>query len=606
VSHSGSSDQSASRWRWIGLAAALVLGLLLAYVAVVFYVSGEGRVARNTEVLGVPVGGLSQDRAVQVLSDALADRADDALVLLIDDNPHDIVPTDAGLTFDSAGTLTPALGRLWAPSELFPRLWGSRDVDPVASVDNEALSAAVSSLAADVDVAAVEPSITYDGVEPVLRPGSPGRALNQGAARDALTRAFLRSSEPIRLDLDQVAPAVSNETAQEVLEREARIAVADPIVVRVTGENLSASAVLTPAEIARALQFAVADSLLRPVIDAEVLALGITSELVDITQPGRDATFEIVNGAPRVVPSVTGVGVTPGDLSDAVLPVITRPDLRQVSVGLGLIEPELTTAEAEALGITEQLSTFTQAYPYAAYRETNIGKAAERINGSLLMPEQVYSHNGTLLERTAANGYVKGFIIGPGGVFKEELGGGVSASATAVWTAAFFAGMEPVQVRAHSIWISRYRPGLEATVSWGNFDMAFRNSSKSAVFITARTTKTSITISFWGTREYDDIRAESGEKRQVREFNTITGKGPDCLEQDGQIGFTISVDRVFVRSDVEVKKERFTTVYRPSPTVVCPKPPAPSPSPTRTRAITPSPTPTPALTTPTPSATATP
>jgi vancomycin resistance protein YoaR len=602
VSHSASSNQQ-SPWRWIGLAAALVLGLLLAYVAVVFYVSGEGRVARNTEVLGVPVGGLTQEQATGVLSDAIADRADDALVILIDDNPHDIVPTDAGLTFDAAGTLEPVVGRLWAPTEVIPRLWGSREVDPVASVDGEALTAAVSSLAADVDVAAVEPSITYDGVEPVLRPGSPGRALDQEAARVALTQAFLRSAEPMRLDLVQMAPTVSNETAQEVLEREARIAVADPIVVRVTGDGVSARAVLTTAEISRALQFAVADGRLLPVLDAEVLARGIAPELVGITQPGRDATFEIVDGAPRVVPSVTGIGVTSGDLAEAVLPIVTQPDRRQVSVGLGLIEPELTTAEAEALGITEQLSTFTQAYPYAAYRETNIGKAAERINGSLLMPEQVYSHNGTLLERTAANGYVKGFIIGPGGVFKEELGGGVSASATAVWTAAFFAGMEPVQVRAHSIWISRYRPGLEATVSWGNFDMAFRNSSSSAVLVTAGTTKTSITISFWGTREYDEIRAVSGEKRQIREFNTITGKGPDCLEQEGQIGFTISVDRVFVRSDVEVKKERFTTVYRPSPTVVCPKPPAPSPSPTRTRVATPTPTPTPSLSTPTPSAT---
>jgi vancomycin resistance protein YoaR len=597
VSHSAAHRS----WRRLAIGAALALGLLLAYLALVLFVSGEGRVARNTQVLGVQVGGLPQAQAAQVLTDAIADRADDALVILIDDNPHNIVPTDAGLAFDSEATLAPAVGYLWSPAELVPRLWGSRQADPVARVDVQALTSAVSSLAADVDLAAVEPSITYDGVEPVLRPGSPGRALDQEATRAALIRTFLRSSEPISFDLGDVAPAVSNETAQEVLEREARIAVADPIVVLVSGESVTARAVLDPVEVALALQFAVADSELVPVIDAELLALGIASELVSITQPGRDATFEIVDGAPRVVPSVTGIGVAPADLADAVLPVITLADRREVSVGLGLIEPELTTAEAQALGITEQLSTFTQAYPYAAYRETNIGKAAERINGSLLLPGQVYSHNGTLLERTAANGYVKGFIIGPGGVFKEELGGGVSASATAVWTAAFFAGMDPVQVRAHSIWISRYRPGLEATVSWGNFDMSFRNSAQSAVFITARTTKTSITISFWGTREYDEIRAVSGQKRQIREFNTITGKEPDCLEQEGQIGFTITVDRVFVRSDVEVKKDRFTTVYRPSPTVVCPKPPAPAPTPSRTPAATPSPTP--SATSPSPTAT---
>ncbi len=59
-----------------------------------------------------------------------------------------------------------------------------------------------------------------------------------------------------------------------------------------------------------------------------------------------------------------------------------------------------------------------------------------------------------------------GTIIGPGGVFEEALGGGVSAATTAVWTAAFFAGMERVSTRAHSVYISRYQLGLEATVAW--------------------------------------------------------------------------------------------------------------------------------------------
>ena len=114
----------------------------------------------------------------------------------------------------------------------------------------------------------------------------------------------------------------------------------------------------------------------------------------------------------------------------------------------------------------------------------NIGQAARSINGTLLLPGETFSLNKTLGERTVANGYTKGFVVGPGGVFKEDLGGGVSTSATTTWTAAFYAGLQRVHTQAHSIWISRYRAGLEATVAWGSFDMSFKNDTPHAVYIT--------------------------------------------------------------------------------------------------------------------------
>jgi vancomycin resistance protein YoaR len=190
-----------------------------------------------------------------------------------------------------------------------------------------------------------------------------------------------------------------------------------------------------------------------------------------------------------------------------------------VTVSFGVREPELTTEEAKALGITEKLSTFTQNFPYAAYRVQNIGQAAEYIDGTLLMPGEVFSMNEVIKERTPENGYTMGIVIGPGGIFEEQQGGGVSASATAVWTAAFFAGMEEVSTRAHSIYISRYQPGLEATVAWGLFDMQFRNSNPNPVFITTKMTNTSLRVTFWGTRQYDEITAEFGPKTNIRPYS---------------------------------------------------------------------------------------
>jgi vancomycin resistance protein YoaR len=309
-----------------------------------------------------------------------------------------------------------------------------------------------------------------------------------------------------------------------------------------------------------------------------VLHHAIRKALRPIEVKGRDATFRIRHGKPKVVKSKVGTGVSDDELAAAVTAVLDKQaGQRTVTVSVGVREPKLTTEEARALGVTEQLSTFTQYFPYAAYRVQNIGEAARRINGTLLMPGDTFSMNGTIKERTKKNGYTIGFVVGEGGVFDEQLGGGVSTATTATWTAAFYAGMERVETITHSIYISRYKPGLEATVAWGIFDMKFRNDTPNGVFMTAGITNGSITVSLWGTKVYDRIEAEFGAKSGVVPFPKIYDTSDTCLGQNGVDGFTITVDRVFYKGGEEVRREPIATRYKPAPDVTCGKKPANKP-----------------------------
>jgi vancomycin resistance protein YoaR len=177
--------------------------------------------------------------------------------------------------------------------------------------------------------------------------------------------------------------------------------------------------------------------------------------------------------------------------------------------------------------------------------------------------------NETVKERTPENGYTVGYIVGAGGRLQEAQGGGVSTVATATWVAAFYAGLERVEQRAHTIWIPRYMAGLEATVAWGALDLKVRNNTGNGVLITAKTTPTSITVSVWGTRKYSRIKADFGPKYNIRGFDTVTDSSPACVSNPGQSGFDIDVDRVFLRQGREVKRQTFTTSYIPAPRVVC-------------------------------------
>lgn len=551
---------------WIGAAA----GVVLAFGAYLVAALQSGFTApAGTTVAGVDIGGLTREEAQRALEQAVGPTARKRLRLVALDQTFIVRPAAAGLTLDAAASVAPAFHHTWNPIDLVGRILGGDGHPAVVAVDEAALAAQTSSIADALAVAPVEPMLEIVDGEPVLTVGKAGRSLDQAATAESLIDAVLVKRAPVQATVVKVEPSVTPQAQAEAMTL-ARAAVSAPVAVRAgkVTANIPATA------IGRALSFTVVDGALVPSLDGAVLHDAIRTELAPIEVDGRDATFRIRNGKPRVVKSKVGRGVSDEALAAAVGQVLAAPPgERTVTVPVGVREPALTTEQAQALGVTERLSTFTQGFPYAAYRVQNIGQAAERINGTLLLPGETFSLNDTILERTPKNGYTEGFVIGEGGVFAEALGGGVSTSATAVWTAAFYAGMERVQTVAHSIYISRYKPGLEATVAWGLFDLKFRNDMPTAVFIASSITNDSITVSFWGTKQFDSIEAEYGNRTNIRKFDTIYDKSKGCLGQGGVDGFTITVDRVFYKDGEEVRREPITTTYKPAPEVICGKKP---------------------------------
>ncbi len=545
-----------------GVAAVAVL-ILVGYV---FLAMTSGSSARaGTTVGGVDIAGMSQTEAALAVSEELDPVAEKTLKVKVQDATVKFTPEEAGLELNADESVAPAFGRQWNPVALLSTFFSTQELPAVIDTDDALLDAELDVIASVIDNPPVEPTIRIKKGTATVTEGAPGQALDRPALKQALVAALVQPRSTVEATVISKEPTVTDAAVEEALAL-ADTAMASP--VEVTAGTVTAT--IPGRKVGRALRFTAVDGSLEPSLDGAVLHKAIAAELAPVETPGRDATFKIRRGVPKVVKSKVGTGISDDDLAAAVLGVIDKPaGQRSVTVPIGTRAPALTTAQAKELGITERLSTFTQSYPYAAYRAQNIGQAAERINGTLLMPGETFSLNDTILERTEANGYTVGYVVGPGGIFAEDLGGGVSTSATAAWTAAFYAGLERVQTVAHSIYISRYKPGLEATVAWGIFDMKFRNDMDNAVFITAGTSPTSITVSIWGTKEYDDIEAEYGKRTSIVPFKKVYNESEDCDPQSGVDGFTITVDRVFYKDGEEVKREPITTRYKPAPQVIC-------------------------------------
>jgi len=154
---------------------------------------------------------------------------------------------------------------------------------------------------------------------------------------------------------------------------------------------------------------------------------------------------------------------------------------------------------ANTLGVKEVVGEFTTQHPCCAARVTNIHKMSDLTKGIIIAPGETFSANDTVGRRTKEKGFVSAPVIEQG-KFEEDFGGGVSQWATTTFNAAFFAGLDIPEHKAHSIYISRYPFGREATLAYPSVDLKIKNNTPYGVVIYPTYTNTSITVQLWSTR----------------------------------------------------------------------------------------------------------
>jgi len=143
------------------------------------------------------------------------------------------------------------------------------------------------------------------------------------------------------------------------------------------------------------------------------------------------------------------------------------------------------------------IGEFTTYHKCCESRVTNIHLIADAVDGVVVEAGATWSLNDHVGQRTEAKGYVPAGAIS-GGELVAEVGGGTSQFATTLYNAIFFAGLEDVYHRPHSIYFSRYPLGREATLGWTLPDIVFVNDTDRPVTIDTSYTDTSITVQIIG------------------------------------------------------------------------------------------------------------
>ncbi|WP_432940676.1 VanW family protein [Kribbella sp. CA-253562] len=557
-----------------GIIAAAGFGVLVVGYGVAFALTGD-KVPSNTTVLGIDLGGLSEGDAKAKLQAGIKDRLTVPIKLKAGGSTYQVKPGDAGLSLDVDATVAEAgAGRSLNPARMWQVMTGGDAVEPVVTRDEGKLKAAVERLAQQVNRPATEGTITFPDAKAVQHAPADGLQLDNAKATETVVSGFPSDGNPKDLPVSVTKPQAGTEAISKAMKEYAEPAMSGPIRLTVGDKGVN----LTPAELAPALKLVAKDGKFTPSLDAKKLEPLFKKRFKDLETLPKDASIQIVGGKPQVVPAVDGEVVARDKVVPAILSVLPKPEgERKAAVGLAKTKAELTTEAAQALGIKEVMGQFTTKFPHAEYRNVNIGTAARKINGTLLKPDETFSLNKIVGERTKENGFTEGNIIN-GGKFVLDLGGGVSQSATTTFNAAFFAGLKDVEHKAHSVYISRYPVGREATVAWPSVDLKFKNDSGHGVFVqtlfTASTpgNQGSITVKIWGTKVWD-ITAGQSARYNFRAPGLVYSQEPGCRPQAPTGGFDIKIYRYFAKNGQRVKTESFTTNYNAADDIRCgPKP----------------------------------
>lgn len=556
------------------LAASVVGGLVVlaggAYVA--GYVMAGDKTPKNAAVQGVAIGGMTADQAEQTLRKAMAPKAEAPITLERDGKKVVIKPTEVGMVVDYATTIEAAgAGRSWNPNHIVQVLSGGGDLDLVTTTDSAKLTAALQAAAPQFAVQAKNADLALTAGAVKVTPGVEGKALEVDKAATAVTQAW-RKQTTVAAPVAVTEPEVTTEAVTKVADEQLKPVLSGPIPLK-TKDGKAFEVPLKA--IIDATTLKKEGATFSVTTDLKKLFAGSQTSIDALKYPeGRDASIELQGGKAVVVPSVDGMGITEGNFTKAVQPVLAKTGAERTAVvEVTKVPAKYTTADAQKAGVKEVTGEFTTQFPYAEYRNVNLSRAAAGINGTYLKPGDTFSLNQVLGERTPANGYIDGYVI-QGGVLKKETGGGVSQSATTTFNAAFFAGLEDVEHHPHTLYFPRYPAGREATVYYGSLDLKFRNNTQYGVLMQAYVNKAapggqgSITVRVWSTKTYT-VKSTTPVKSNFTTGRTITSNDPKCEYQAPIKGFDVNYQRQFYQGGSLVRTERFFWRYSPGDEIKC-------------------------------------
>ena len=207
------------------------------------------------------------------------------------------------------------------------------------------------------------------------------------------------------------------------------------------------------------------------------------------------------------------------------------------------------------------LSEYTTIYdPSNKNRSNNLSISAEKIDGTIVMPGEIFSYNQTVGERTIAAGYKEAGAYA-GGRVVQDVGGGICQTSSTLYNAALLANLEIVDRSNHQFLTSYVSASRDATVAWGSIDFQFKNTRTYPIRIEAEAKNGVCKMAIYGIKEETEyeVLIQSVVNSYlpyttVYEDDPTLAEGKEVVEQSGYTGCTSEAYRILKLNGEVVSK----------------------------------------------------
>ena len=148
-------------------------------------------------------------------------------------------------------------------------------------------------------------------------------------------------------------------------------------------------------------------------------------------------------------------------------------------------------------------------------RSENIKLAVAKINGTVILPEKVFSYNDIVGNRTEEAGF-KYAPMYQGGRLVEGIGGGICQVSTTLYNASLYANLEIVERKNHQFLPGYIQVGRDATVADGYIDFKFKNTRKYPIKIECSAKNGVLKVEIYGKKQ--EIEYDVEIQTSIREF----------------------------------------------------------------------------------------
>ena len=222
---------------------------------------------------------------------------------------------------------------------------------------------------------------------------------------------------------------------------------------------------------------------------------------------------------------------------------LIKEDKEEYTIPLKITEPEKKLEDLGEEAFPDQLATFSTIYDASNYnRSTNIELAAEKINGTVVMPGENFSFNTVVGKRTVEAGYKEGTAY-IGGKVVPDIGGGVCQVSSTLYNTALLANLEIVERSNHLFLTGYVAASRDATVYYGSLDFIFKNTRSYPIKVVASAENGVCKISMYGIREETEYEVIIQSKvtsyinyTTSYENDSSLEKGKEVVEQTGVNG----------------------------------------------------------------------